>query len=101
MSYALEAHREANKQLRDLPPKIAEGLRKVLHDLADEPAHPRFDLKPIQGHSRHPPTQRLRIGQYRVLLKIDHEKQRIRVLRIGLRGDVYRGIDHLDQFPNP
>lgn len=96
MTYALEAHREANKQLRSLPPKIADGLRKVLRDLAHDPAHPRFDLKRIQGHNRHPPTQRLRVGQYRVLLKIDHDEQRIRILRIGLRADVYRGIGHLD-----
>lgn len=95
--YHLEAHREANKQLKRLSPKIADGIRKVLHDLAANPSHPRFDLKPIQGHSSRPPTMRLRIGHIRILLKISHERKLIRILRIGDRRDVYRGMDHLDE----
>ncbi len=96
MKYTLEAHREANKQLLTLPPKIADGIRRVLRDLAANPSTDRFDLKPIQGHSSRPPTLRLRIGKYRVLVKIRHEKQRIRVLRLGHRSVVYKGLDHLD-----
>lgn len=97
MPYTLEAHLEANKELRRLPPKVADGLRKVLRDLAADPRHPRFDLKAIQGHSSVPPTLRLRVGAYRVLLKISHERRLVRVLRIGHRRNVYRGLDHLDE----
>lgn len=97
MSYALEAHREANKQLQALPPAIADGIRKVLHDLASDPEDARFDLRRIQGHTSQPPTLRLRIGTYRILLKVSHERRLVRVLRIGHRRNVYRGLDHLDE----
>lgn len=59
--------------------------------------HPRFDLKPIQGHSSVPPTLRLRIGSYRVLPKSSHERRLVCVLRIGDRRSVYRGLDPLDE----
>lgn len=97
MTYRLEAHRQANKELRALPPGIADGIRRVLRDLAEDPRHARFDLRPIQGHHSLPPTLRLRIGQYRVLLKISHERRLVRALRVGHRRDVYRGMDHLDE----
>lgn len=97
MAYDLEAHRQANKELGALSQGIADGLRRVLRDLADDPADSRFDLKRIQGHTSLPPTLRLRLGQYRVLLKIDHGRHRIRVLRVGHRRNVYKGLGHLDE----
>lgn len=97
MAYRLDAHRDALKELGALPPRISDGLKRVLRDLADDPSTGRFDLKPIQGHTSLPPTLRLRVGQYRVLLKISHDRRLVRVLRVGHRSDVYRGLDHLDQ----
>lgn len=96
-AYLLEAHREARKGLELLPPRIREGILRILRDLAADPHTNRFDLRPIQAHSSLPPTLRLRIGDYRILLKISHERGLIRVLRIGHRSDVYRGLDHLDE----
>lgn len=97
MPYRLEAHRDAQKELDGLPPRISAGLKQVLRDLAEDPEGDRFDLRPIQGHTAVPPTLRLRVGQYRVLLKIAHDRDLIRVLRVGHRSNVYRGLDHLDE----
>ncbi|MEK6986085.1 MAG: type II toxin-antitoxin system RelE/ParE family toxin [Candidatus Thermoplasmatota archaeon] len=97
MPYILEAHRVANKELARLPKDVADGIRKALRALAVDPHNPRFDLKPIQGHTSLPPTLRLRLGTYRVLLKVSHERRLVRVLRVGTRETVYRGLDALDE----
>jgi mRNA interferase RelE/StbE len=44
------------------------------------------DLKPLKGRDE----ARLRVGDYRVILKIDAENKQIVVTKIGSRGDVYK-----------
>jgi mRNA interferase RelE/StbE len=89
VGYALLANPSAQRELDALPPRIAEGIRAVLRALADEPRSKRFDLKVLQGGSTR--SWRLRIGDYRVILGLDHERQEILVVRIGPRSTVYRG----------
>jgi len=43
-----------------------------------------------------PPGVRLRVGEYRVILRIDHKAKEILVARNGHRSNVLRGVEHLD-----
>lgn len=95
MPYALLAHPAAQKELDALPQTIADGIRAVLAALAEEPRSRRFDLKALKAVDDEPPAMRLRIGQYRVLLRIHHDERAIRIARIGHRKNVYRGLGHV------
>lgn len=50
-------------------------------------------MKVLQGGQPGQLRHRLRIGDYRVILRIDHERQEILVVRIGHRSTVYRSWD--------
>lgn len=97
MRYSLLAHPRAQRELDGLPTIVAQGIRSVLEALAVDPRSRRFDLKQLRGIDGEPPAQRLRIGEYRVVLRIDHRSREIRIARIGHRSDVYRGVEHLDE----
>lgn len=92
MPYKLLAHPAAQKDLDRLPPRIAGGLRDVLRAIAEAPRDPRFDLKPLRAVDGEPPALRLRVGQYRVILRIYHKEREIRVARVGHRSTIYRGL---------
>lgn len=72
---------------------IADGIRRVLRALAAEPRSRRFDLKPLKAVDGDPPAMRLRIGEYRVILRIHHDDREIRLARVGHRSTVYRGLE--------
>lgn len=82
----------AQKELGALPDTIADGLRRVLSALAASPRDKRFDLKPLKAVDGEPPALRLRVGEYRVILRIHHDLKEIRIARVGHRKAVYRGI---------
>ena len=44
------------------------------------------DIKPLKGRD----NWRLRVGSWRVVLRIDEKSKRIDVLFVGPRGDVYK-----------
>ena len=92
MTYTLLASPGAQRELDALPTVIAEGIRKVLRILAEQPRTTRLDLRPLKGIDGEPPALRLRLGEYRVILRIYHDLQEIRVARIGHRRHVYRGV---------
>lgn len=92
MAYALLASPAGQKSLDALPKAIADGLREMLHALAESPRSRRFDIKALRGPQREPPLLRLRVGDYRVILFIDHERQEIVLARAGRRATVYRGL---------
>jgi len=89
------AHPRLARDLERTPARIAKELRKALEVLAKAPEG-RHDIKRIQSVSMSPPTLRLRVGTYRILLKIDHDRKEIIVLKLGPRAQVYKGLDHLD-----
>lgn len=92
MVYALLAHPVAQRELDALSPRIADGLRRVLAALAASPRDRRFDLTPLKAIDGEPPAMRLRVGEYRVILRIHHDLREIRIARVGLRKNVYRGL---------
>ena len=96
-AYVLLAHPTAQKELDVLPTRIADGIRRVLAALAKSPRDPRFDLRALKAVDGEPPAMRLRVGEYRVILRIHHPEKEIRIARIGHRSGIYRGVEHLDE----
>jgi mRNA interferase RelE/StbE len=74
----------AKKYLKKLTPDNQKRIINALRCLLNEPSL--ADLKPLQGRDE----ARLRVGDYRVILKIDAENKKIIVTKIGSRGDVYK-----------
>lgn len=84
MSYRVSILRRAQKELGNLPSGAFERVRDALRALADDPRPP--GCKKLQGRE----GWRIRVGDYRVLYKIDDLQQAVEVVHIGHRRDVYR-----------
>jgi mRNA interferase RelE/StbE len=74
----------AKKYLKKLTPDNQKRVINALRSLITEPGL--ADLKPLKGRDE----ARLRVGDYRVIIKIDAENKKIVVTKIGSRGDVYK-----------
>jgi mRNA interferase RelE/StbE len=74
----------AKKYLKKLTPDNQKRIINALRSLITEPSL--ADLKPLKGRNE----ARLRVGDYRVIIKIDAENKQIVVTKIGSRGDVYK-----------
>ena len=74
--------------LQKVPPKLQTKIRNTL-------SLPIFDpfsipqLKKLQGH---PGKYRIRFGDFRVGLEIDHEAHVIHIMRVGHRREFYRSF---------
>jgi len=72
------------KRLSRLSRPERERLLQALIDLEEDPFHQ--DVKSLKGR----PEWRLRVGQWRVLLRMDNANLVIVALALGTRGDVYK-----------
>ena len=86
MTYSVLLEREAEKELRSLPPQILRRIDRHLLALSDNP-WPRGALK-LKGKEGE--GWRVKVGDYRVLYVIDKMQKIIKVYRIKHRRDVYR-----------
>lgn len=78
--------KKAKKELNKLPTNVREKIRLKLLDLKNNPIS--FQTKKLTEQ----PGYRLRVGDYRVLYLIELESDRIVILRIKHRKDVYRNM---------
>lgn len=72
------------KRLSRLSRPERERLLQALIDLEEDPFHQ--DVKSLKGR----PEWRLRVGQWRVLLRVDSANLVIVALALGTRGDIYK-----------
>jgi mRNA interferase RelE/StbE len=72
------------KRLAKLSRPERARLLQALIDLKEDPFHQ--DVKSLKGR----PEWRLRVGPWRVLLRVDSANLVIVALALGTRGDVYR-----------
>jgi mRNA interferase RelE/StbE len=84
LSYSVWVLRRAQKELARLPKDSYSQVRDRIRALADDP-RPRGCRK-LTGRE----GWRLRVGTYRVLYEIDDEGDKVTVLHVGHRRDVYR-----------
>ena len=84
MSYTVVMLRRAQKELAQLPKGVYESVRDAIRALSVEPRPPGcLKLTGREGW-------RVRVGDYRVIYEIDDQQQRVTILHVGHRRDVYR-----------
>ena len=84
MSYALAFKSSAEKELRKLPDETIPRIIATIRALSDDP-RPYGCLK-LSGSQ----SWRIRVGDYRIIYDIDDKSQKVDVLHIGHRREVYR-----------
>ncbi len=84
MTYAILILRRAQKELADLPHDSYTRVQDAIRELAQQPRPP--GSRKLVGRA----GWRIRVGSYRVVYEIDDSRQRIIILHIGHRKDVYR-----------
>jgi mRNA interferase RelE/StbE len=86
MAYAIEFERHAIKDLRRLPRTDRERIMAAIETLGEEPRP--SDVTKLSGSRGS--IYRIRVGDYRVLYKIEDDTLMIYVVRVGDRKDIYR-----------
>lgn len=87
MSYRIVVVRTAEKSLRrHVPPERAAQVRRAVGDLAEDP-RPRGTVK-MRGTGEQE-EWRVRVGDYRIVYRVDDEAREIIILAVGHRGSVY------------
>lgn len=81
----IKLDRQAQKFLIKCEKNLFERILTKLEDLKINPIP--HDSKRVQGYNT--PTFRIRIGDYRVLYRINSEEKRIVVVKIDKRDSVY------------
>lgn len=84
MSYDLRFASGARRDPRGLPAPILPRIRQAADALRDEPRPSGVRKMRKTG------TCQIRVGQYRVVYDIDDEQQRVTILVVGHRSEVYR-----------
>ncbi|MDL1911893.1 type II toxin-antitoxin system RelE/ParE family toxin [Chloroflexi bacterium CFX6] len=84
--YKISYAREAEKSLLRIPRKTAKLIREKLDAIAADPFANHPNAKKLQGREGF----RLRVGDWRVVYRIQNEQLMIIVLKIASRGEVYK-----------
>ena len=89
MAWEIELSVEADRELSKLDPQHAKRILKFLRDRVAHLENPRSLGKPLQG-SRLGEFWRYRVGDYRLICKIEDDRLLVLVLSIGHRKEIYR-----------
>jgi mRNA interferase RelE/StbE len=79
----------ATRELLALPEPDRDHVRDSIRSLADDPTPPDSIEMRGKGMGLH----RLRVGNYRVVYRVQEERVRVLVIRIGHHSEVYRGFE--------
>ncbi len=82
--WELKLLRPASNYLKRLPNKEALRILDALELIASNPED--SAIKPLAGR----PEWSYRVGERRILMRVEMEKREIIITRIGSRGDVYK-----------
>jgi mRNA interferase RelE/StbE len=83
--YAIEFTVDALKALTAMPRNTARLIRSKIDLLATDPTAPNNNIKRLKGTAH----CRLRVGDWRVVYEVQHDKLVIVVIRIAPRGGAY------------
>ncbi|MBA3474457.1 MAG: type II toxin-antitoxin system RelE/ParE family toxin [Rubrobacter sp.] len=84
MPYAVAINRSAERELKSLAPDIARRVGNRLQALAENPRP--AQSKRLKGS----PNFRLRVGDYRVVYSVDDAEEKVTIIAVGHRREVYR-----------
>ena len=88
MLWTIEVAPREQTHLLSLPSPLRERIRKQI-DLLEQNPYRHAAGKKLKGA---PDRFRLRVGDYRIVYRVDASARRVRVERIRHRRDVYRGF---------
>jgi mRNA interferase RelE/StbE len=84
--YKISYSKEAQKSLLGMPRNTANSIREKMNLIAASPYADHPNAKKLQGREGF----RLRVGDWRVVYKIQNEQLIIVVVKIASRGEVYK-----------
>ena len=87
--YVVEFTKSASKDLKKLPDYVQQRVKTALSSLRLDPFSELIRYRKIKGHDS---LYRIRLGDYRLVYQVKEGWLLILVIRVGHRGDVYRGI---------
>jgi|TARA_B110000881_G_C18486719_1_gene469557 mRNA interferase RelE/StbE len=82
--YKLQIKKSAEKELRKIPKRELIKIINKIQNLSEDP-HPVGSIK-LSNQEKY----RLRIGNYRVLYKVEDNILTIFIIKVGHRKDIYR-----------
>lgn len=85
MSFQVVISEVAEKEIRHLPAKVSERVRKAIDSLALNPRG--SGTIKMKGEER---MYRMRVGDYRILYEIHDKEVMVLVVRVSHRKDAYR-----------
>jgi mRNA interferase RelE/StbE len=83
--FQVELTGRARKQYTALDPAIRDRIRRALLELADDPTP--AQVKALAGGGR---LLRVRVGAWRIIYQVEHDRARVVIVDIGHRSTVYR-----------
>lgn len=86
-AYTVEFVKSAEKEFLRLPKKIRERFAEALKLLAVSPFSELLKIKKLKGTDD---AHRIRIGEYRLIYKIEEERLVVLVIKLGHRREIYR-----------
>ncbi|MBE0698289.1 MAG: type II toxin-antitoxin system RelE/ParE family toxin [Anaerolineaceae bacterium] len=86
MAYSVAFTKQAAKTMQKIPASMAMSIRLKIEQIAENP----FDSHPNVTKLQNREGYRLRVGDWRIIYEIQQNKVLVLVLKIGLRGEVYR-----------
>ncbi len=89
MAYRVELSEGAVRELGKLDAAQSKRILKFLHERVAKLDNPRSVGKALQG-SRLGEFWRYRVGDYRLICRIEDERLLLLVLRVGHRREIYR-----------
>jgi mRNA interferase RelE/StbE len=89
MAWKIELSPAADRELNKLDPQHIKRILKFLHERIAGLDDPHSIGKSLQG-SRLGEFWRYRVGDYRLICKIENERVLVLVLRVSHRKDIYR-----------
>ncbi len=84
MTWEIVFGRSAEKDLSRLSPEIRQRVGRAVRHLAEDPFGPAS--KPLKGREQ----WRLRVGDYRVLYRVEQVSNSLTIVAVGHRREVYR-----------
>lgn len=82
--YRLEITQTAHRQIRKLPASTRERINRAIAGLGEKPRP--YGTRKLTAREGY----RVRVGDYRVLYKVDDEARMVIIYRVMSRGDAYR-----------
>jgi mRNA interferase RelE/StbE len=82
--YRLEVSHTAHRQIRKLPVRTQDRINSAIARLAENPRPP--GVKKLTAREGY----RVRVGDYRVLYRIDDSERVVIIYRVMGRGDAYK-----------